>query len=77
MQLVLRVPRWQPAPAPTAAARRSTGDTALGVDGIELREQSHEEALLSTIGTCPDLGSVRLEMLMKLASHQWNMHAET
>ncbi len=56
VQLVLRVPRWQPAPAPAAAARRPTGDTALGVDGIELREQSHEEALLSTIGICLERG---------------------
>ena len=58
MSLVLRLPRWRPQPAAAAgpgvaAPRRSAGDTALGVDGIELREQSHEEALLSTIGARP------------------------
>lgn len=61
VQLVLRVPRapqpppLQPPPAqPDQAAAQqpsqAAGDSALGVDGIELREQSHEEALLSTIG---------------------------
>ena len=58
VSLVLRLPRWRPAPPAAAAAgagapRRPAGDTALGVDGIELREQSHEEALLSTIGGRP------------------------
>ena len=58
MQLVLRMPRVRAAPppspvlapAPNQGAGKAAGDTALGVDGIELREQSHEEALLSTIG---------------------------
>ena len=65
VSLVLRLPRWRPQPPPAAASgagppRRPAGDTALGVDGIELREQSHEEALLSTIGArpgCQGLGS--------------------
>jgi hypothetical protein len=51
VQLVLRVPRWAPPPAPPP--RRAAADSALGVQGIELREQSHEEALLSTIGARP------------------------
>ena len=65
MQLVLRVPRASrqpdqapaaaPAPASSGGGSREGGahgaaDTAMGVDGIELREQTHEEALLSTIG---------------------------
>ena len=60
VRLVLRMPRVQPQPpqqlpdraaSPTGGA--GAGDSALGVDGIELREQSHEEALLSTIGARP------------------------
>ena len=63
MQLVLRVPRAQPRQPPQQPPQQppdqangpvgaKAGDSALGVDGIELREQSHEEALLSTIGAC-------------------------
>ncbi len=64
VQLVLRMPRASrrpeqapaaaPPPASGSAGRegaRGAADTAVGVDGIELREQTHEEALLSTIGT--------------------------
>lgn len=61
VRLVLRVPRnSQPqasalpvsaaATAAAAAAPSQAPETALGVDGIELREQTHEEALLNTIG---------------------------
>jgi hypothetical protein len=61
VQLVLRVPRWAPPPAPPP--RRAAADSALGVQGIELREQSHEEALLSTIGARPR------EASLSVASH--------
>lgn len=50
---MLRVPRVSQPRALPAAAKPSAAEppeTALGVDGIELREQTHEEALLSTIG---------------------------
>jgi hypothetical protein len=58
VRLVLRLPRQaqqaaSSAPSPPAGCRPAPGqppETALGVDGIELREQTHEEALLSTIG---------------------------
>ena len=54
MRLVLRVPRNsqpQPSKVPAGAAEKAAApETALGVDGIELREQTHEEALLNTIG---------------------------
>ena len=57
IRLVLRVPRsnhsQQNALTGSAAAKAPAShppETALGVDGIELREQTHEEALLNTIG---------------------------
>jgi len=53
VKLVLRVPRIAQPRALPAAAKPSAAEppeTALGVDGIELREQTHEEALLNTIG---------------------------
>ena len=56
VKIILRVPRTQqPAGAVRAAESSSSGgaslpETAVGVNGIELREQTHEEALLSTIG---------------------------
>ncbi|CAL8464938.1 g4473 [Coccomyxa elongata] len=56
VRLVLRVPRnsqLQPSALPVSAAANAAPsqapETALGVDGIELREQTHEEALLNTI----------------------------
>ncbi len=69
---MLRVPRncqAQPSALPVSAAGKSptTGppDTALGVDGIELREQTHEEALLNTIGEQPFPSKPCLQSLSK------------
>ena len=57
---MLRVPRnnqdqqsAQPVSAAAKASASHPSETALGVDGIELREQTHEEALLNTIGRAP------------------------
>lgn len=56
VKIILRVPRnQQPTTAAHTAESVASGDsslpeTAVGVNGIELREQTHEEALLSTIG---------------------------
>ena len=59
MKIILRVPRNpQPAGSLRLADSSSGGgaslpETAVGVNGIELQEQTHEEALLSTIGAFP------------------------
>ena len=60
IKITLRVPRSARPPAETRPAESSSGsgggeagsapETAVGVSGIELREQTHEEALLSTLG---------------------------
>lgn len=68
MQLVLRVPRYKTTRAllPAASSKAETGEppeTALGVDGIELREQTHEEALLSTIGELCSFQEANVVML--------------
>ncbi|CAL5229415.1 g12736 [Coccomyxa viridis] len=55
VKIILRVPRSQQPAGPVRAAEGSSSgeaslpETAVGVNGIELREQTHEEALLSTI----------------------------
>ena len=59
IKITLRVPRSARPPAEARPAESSscsgaeagsTPETAVGVSGIELREQTHEEALLSTLG---------------------------
>lgn len=56
VKIVLRVPRARQPVADTRTVESMPGgsealpETAVGVNGIELREQTHEEALLSTLG---------------------------
>ena len=56
VKIILRVPRTQQSAGAACTAEStcsrdgSLPETAVGVNGIELREQTHEEALLSTIG---------------------------
>ena len=58
IKITLRVPHLARPPAEVRPAESGSGsgeagsasETAVGVRGIELREQTHEEALLSTLG---------------------------